>query len=466
MTPEQTQFLKYVRTKMFFSLRLRTGSDELKPVLISAEEIERRFFGFNRKAEIQKLIDAGELKVTQSSGKVFYYEALKSGAFDLSLLVATPIPTDTVTQTMLGHLKNVSVPEAAGTTDYFNLFLKYKDSRPDLFFKVDSFCGRVHTPVSNLSRDLRPFILLNGEETTSIDVTTMQPLLLGKILYAALGENEYSTWINDGTDIYIKLQEKASLSSRDAAKKKFFEILFSKPNQELTMLFGASDWIEWISLYKGYNEPRNPHSNDKPWSNLAWLLQMTEVEMMRKIWMGLVHENIPFLTVHDEIIIPVSKAGEAELIMHEVLSKEFVFYKLSTKNKVVIPSSLSTLQPEVTEKKVLFDASLSTLATLKPVIVQEIQAAELTENGNKTVTKPSWNDQIAELEEYFATAAIPEGQVRLNVCSTITDIPAFIASHLAIVNANNGNRTYLPYLYRLQEVKLYLESINYRRVAA
>jgi hypothetical protein len=465
ITAEQIQFLKFVRAKMLIRVKIKKETNESDPVAISQSDIER-FFKYNRKEQIQSLIEAGELREIKAVGKGFHkYEALKAGPFDLSLIQKQEFSKDALTQTILQNLKKVSLPEAAESTDYFNRFLRYKNVRPELFLLIDDFSGRLHTPIVSFKKALRAKILLDGEETTSIDVNTMQPLILAKVLFKAIGENEFTTWLNSGIDIYLKLKELGGLDSREKGKDKFYEITFSKPSTELAKIFGNSPWVNWVNTYKQTPNPEN----SKPHNILAKLLQKTEVEMMQKVWIGLMHSNIPFLTVHDEVIIPVGKAEEAELIMHEVLSKEFVFYKLSTKNKVVIPSSLSTsstLQPEVTEKKVLFDATSSTLATLKPVIAQEIQAAELAENGNKTVIKSSWNDQIAGLEEYFATAAIPEGQVRLNVCSTITNIPAFIASHLATIKANNGNRTYLPYLNRLKEIKLHLELINLAKAAA
>lgn len=65
----------------------------------------------------------------------------------------------------------------------------------------------------------------------------------------------------------------------------------------------------------------------------------------------------------------------------------------------------------------------------------------------------NWNNDIAELENYFASIELPTQPVKLNRCSTITDCSLFIESHFATVKANNGNRTFLPYLNRLQELK-------------
>ena len=65
----------------------------------------------------------------------------------------------------------------------------------------------------------------------------------------------------------------------------------------------------------------------------------------------------------------------------------------------------------------------------------------------------SWEQDITELENYFAGITIPTQPVKLNHYSTITNCSLFIESHFATVKANNGKRTFLPYLNRLQELK-------------
>lgn len=75
-------------------------------------------------------------------------------------------------------------------------------------------------------------------------------------------------------------------------------------------------------------------------------------------------------------------------------------------------------------------------------------------NKKKTKEQPkNWNNEIAELENYFAGIEPPTQPVKLNNCSTITDCSLFIETHLATVKANNGKETFLPYLNRLQELK-------------
>jgi hypothetical protein len=73
----------------------------------------------------------------------------------------------------------------------------------------------------------------------------------------------------------------------------------------------------------------------------------------------------------------------------------------------------------------------------------------------------NWEQDIIELENYFTGITLPTQPVKLNRCSTISNCSLFIESHIANVKANNGKRTFLPYLNRLQELKQVLTTNNY-----
>jgi hypothetical protein len=89
------------------------------------------------------------------------------------------------------------------------------------------------------------------------------------------------------------------------------------------------------------------------------------------------------------------------------------------------------------------------------VVVQAIEQPEPVDYFIKPEQpKPeSWEQDITELENYFAGIPLPTQPVKLNKSSTITNCSLFIESHFATVKANNGKRTFLPYLNRLQELK-------------
>ena len=340
LTIQQRGFMAYVRTLQFMKTRLK-GIDDEAAVHIDQKEIEQRFFiwpDHPRKKALAELVAAGELEISEqvnpiSGKKMFMYRAINPDHWPIELRLLKPKVTNYGTHTMLmhGYLMLVSLAPGAPSTPYFDFFLQNRNFGLDFFFTVDAFAGRVHTPVTNFHRTHRPNLLIEGQPTVGLDVTTMQPLLLGKILYNRIGANDFSNWIESGEDIYIKLQQAAGLATRDQGKKRFFEILFAKPSNSLSDMFGKADWITWINAYKRAYEPQNPHNKAKPYSNLAWLLQSTEVQTMRKVWQSLNEAGIPFLSVHDEIICKQQDRHQAESLFRRVLDAEFTFYKLNVK---------------------------------------------------------------------------------------------------------------------------------------
>jgi len=142
------------------------------------------------------------------------------------------------------------------------------------------------------------------------------------------------------------------------------------------------------------------------------------------------------------------KATEAERQQGLDLADYLIRFDYKEFQQQVQPEHQQTFEPpqqaEIAQVKVLQS-------------VEEINACERTVNNNEKIPKlESWDLDITELGTYFKTATLPTDPVRLNQCSTITDVYLFVRSHLSIVETHNGNKTFLPYLDRLKELKQYL----------
>lgn len=107
------------------------------------------------------------------------------------------------------------------------------------------------------------------------------------------------------------------------------------------------------------------------------------------------------------------------------------------------PEKVTGVTKVTPEQNILF----SQVAPLPKV---EVFKAERIEHAT------SWSNEIAELESYFTIYELPTQPIKLNGGNTITDCSLFIDSHIARVKANNGNRTFLPYLERLKQLKNHL----------
>jgi hypothetical protein len=69
----------------------------------------------------------------------------------------------------------------------------------------------------------------------------------------------------------------------------------------------------------------------------------------------------------------------------------------------------------------------------------------------------NWSNDIAELKSYFVSIELPTQPITLNQYSTIKNCSQFLESHFTTLKANNGNRYFLPFLSRLNELKTILK---------
>ena len=67
-----------------------------------------------------------------------------------------------------------------------------------------------------------------------------------------------------------------------------------------------------------------------------------------------------------------------------------------------------------------------------------------------------WN--LEPLRKFFDEVELPEGDVRLDQCTVITNVKRFIGSHLETLEANNGKMLFIPYGQRLSKLKNILRS--------
>ena len=86
--------------------------------------------------------------------------------------------------------------------------------------------------------------------------------------------------------------------------------------------------------------------------------------------------------------------------------------------------------------------------------VQKLQPVEkINYFTEPETTKPeSWEQEINELEKYFKSIALPVTEIKTSE-GTITDINKFINCNFTTAKAQNGKRTFLPYINRLIELK-------------
>ncbi len=348
LTSNEQSFLALIRA-LHLKKQSTRKDQTLDFVFLSLKTIKANFFQDDYELVFNKLKSQNEIdfeKVLNDNGSFYFkFKVLNDGPIDFSLLKDKSRKLDNLDRMIKANLRWVSIVQGIQSSIYFEQFLKQKEKHLDAFFSVDKFSGRIHTPITSLQGSIRKHLLLKNETVVSLDVAQIQPLLLSFILNENIGNNEFTEWIENGEDIYLKFKEKLNLQNREEAKTKFYEITFGIANKRLAEMFGFSNWIKWVNDVKSFVLQQNPNSKTKPHSNLAWLLQTTEVKIMRSIWQKLIDNDILFLTVHDEVIVRISDADETYKIMVDELKFHFNTFKVNVKDNTL--PSFDTIEEKI-----------------------------------------------------------------------------------------------------------------------
>lgn len=200
------------------------------------------------------------------------------------------------------------------------------------FIVEDNFSKRIHTIFTQLPRFLRDLgvIEINGMKVVELDLAQSQPTILAKVLE----DTDYAKWFHAQPDCYKALQEQYDLPSRDAAKIFMFHLMFGLKQQKYHKLFvemfpqaGAL-----LTKMKSAHNPNNPNSRKgKYHSNVAWEMQQRETSIFRDVWKKVNRARIPFLTIHDALLVPLKNYKEAREIMGKDLFKRFPNSSIKTK---------------------------------------------------------------------------------------------------------------------------------------
>jgi len=143
--------------------------------------------------------------------------------------------------------------------------------------------------------------------------------------------------------------------------------------------------------------------------------------------------------------------GEIEKIVRHIYTKQADSHAKSPFSQRARSFDSKAVQEQREEEQQLFDP----VRPKKSKEKEDLRPVKLRTSATESnpVEREGWDQDTAELENFFASTDLPATPVRLNQYSTVTNIASFIHSHLETVKVNNGKGTFLPYLNRLQELK-------------
>jgi hypothetical protein len=196
-------------------------------------------------------------------------------------------------------------------------------------FVVDDFAGRIHTNLTQLKRELRTYLRVEGQPRVEIDIKNSQPLFIG--LAARDGgvvmDERYLELCQD--DLYQYLADKGGWERRMVKKQLTQTALFAPNNHPsqrspVKKLFDTEfpAIADYIRRQKnGTATAKNP----KPWNRLAKVAQTMEAKFVigsvcdriRKesvdCWVSTIHDSILTLPESVDLVLGIMEAEFAKM---------------------------------------------------------------------------------------------------------------------------------------------------------
>lgn len=194
-----------------------------------------------------------------------------------------------------------------------------------IFYHFDSY-GRVHTNFTILKSFIRKnCLLINGEETSEIDISNSQPLFLTKIIKEEgifVDKHEFGIFcrlVYNG-EFYQFLMDKFKIKEKKECKELIYKTLFGRnktKNNPFADLFP--------SIYKFIIDYKSEYGD---YRLLSHKLQNEESEFIfNKVIknLNIINPEISVITIHDSIIVQKRHENLVENLLQSYLAEEFNF---------------------------------------------------------------------------------------------------------------------------------------------
>lgn len=248
----------------------------------------------------------------------------------------------------------------AAETDQYNTIIASatRIMNGNISHRVDDTSGRFHSNITNISKELRPFLRINGEQLVNLDLKNSQPYLSTILLtnpakvahltknhaFSLLAKNlkvstnqdviKYISLVNSG-QIYEYLMTEFSIEglplTRNETKRQMLRILFARnrsPKDETNRKARQIFKNRFPTVHRIFSKLRGSEKGDKfkNFKRFAILLQTIESYLILDVILKRIYRELPgtiAVTIHDSIMTgSATNSVEAiKKIMIEELTK-------------------------------------------------------------------------------------------------------------------------------------------------
>ncbi|MBZ0183319.1 MAG: hypothetical protein K8F60_12755 [Melioribacteraceae bacterium] len=241
--------------------------------------------------------------------------------------------TNTTLTTHTNHTQQHSTPYHIAESFYLTpIFYNNLDGRLTRKFNSTELTlgGRFYgAQYQNISKDLRPNLLLDGEETVELDYSGFHIRMLYHLDGIDFQDDPYS--FVQGNDLLRKIYKIAALVIINAdsfsnaigglkyelirkSEKIFGQAITSNEQyNEVIKSLGLKDTAEILNTMRDKHEP----IKDNFFRGKGIILQNLDSKIAEKVLMHFAKKDIPCLCIHDSFIVPKKHKDELESVMKE-----------------------------------------------------------------------------------------------------------------------------------------------------
>jgi len=246
-------------------------------------------------------------------------------------------------------------------TDQYNSILAsaYRIINGDIYYSIDNTSHRFHSNLTNMAKDLRPYLRIKGEPLVNIDVKNSQPYLStilltnpGKVSWLTenpafvlllqslkvslnLDVKKYISLVASGT-LYEYLMTEFSTEgltlTRDETKRQMLRILFARnrtPRDEINRKARQIFKDRFPTVHRIFSKVRGHTKGDKfhNYKRFAILLQRIEAYLILDVILRRIYKELPgtiTVTIHDSIMTGVL-TNNVEAV-RKIMIEELTFF--------------------------------------------------------------------------------------------------------------------------------------------
>jgi len=248
----------------------------------------------------------------------------------------------------------------------------------EIFFSVDNTSGRFHSNVTNLSKELRPFLRIDGEHLVNIDLKNSQPYLSvilltnpSKVSYMTVNPafsmllQSLKVSLNQDVKKYISLVisgelyeylmkefKKCGLDlSRDETKRQVLRILFARnrtpkdpTNAQARRIFINS----FPTVHRIFSKVRGSEKGDRTvnFKRFAILLQSIESYLILEVILKRIYRELPgvvAITIHDSVMTGIL-TNNVEAVRSIMIEELTAFVGFAPKIKIEHKVNINELE--------------------------------------------------------------------------------------------------------------------------